>query len=134
SRIALQEAVRCEMPDRLVLDVLWDTDQEVHWTRHFGPISGSDPKLTNPAERYVIMAFAYATNMGAAQLAKHMRGTVSEHEIPFVNRCHITSEKLEAAKTDLINRYHQYDLPKRWALLRMWQLGYLRDASTCAGG
>ncbi|MFL5652638.1 MAG: hypothetical protein ACJ8CB_00415 [Ktedonobacteraceae bacterium] len=36
--------------------------QENHWTRHFGPISGSDPKLTNPAERYVITSFAYGTN------------------------------------------------------------------------
>src|SRR5258708_12035304 len=47
-------------------------------------------------------------------MAKHMRGIVSEHEITFVNRRHITLDKLEAAKTDLINRYHQYDLPKRW--------------------
>ena len=78
------------------------------------PFPGSDPKLSNPAERYVIISFAYGTNMGAAQLAKHMRGIVTEHEITFANRRHITSEKLEAAKADLINRYHLYDLPKRW--------------------
>lgn len=111
---ALQEALHQEMPDRSVLDVLWDTNEENHWTRHFGPISGSDPKLSNPAERYVITSFAYGTNMGATQLAKHMRGIVTEHEITFANRRHITSEKLEAAKTDLINRYHLYDLPKCW--------------------
>src|SRR6266571_7019737 len=114
SRIALQEAVRQLMPDRSVLSVLWDTDQEVHWTRHFGPISGSDPKIPNPAERYVTTSFAYGTNMGAAQLAKHMRGVISAHEITFTNRRHVTLEKLEAAKADLINRYHQYDLPKNW--------------------
>jgi len=114
SRIALQEALRQHLPDRSVLDVLWDSNEAVHWTKHFGPISGSDPKLAHPAERYVITAFAYGTNMGAAQLAKHMRGAVSEHEIRFVNRRHITLEKLEAAKADLINRYYQYDLPKLW--------------------
>ncbi len=114
SRVALQEALRHHMPDRSVLDVLWDTNEEVHWTRHFGPISGSDPKLAHPDERYVITSFAYGTNMGAAQMAKHMRGIVSEHEITFVNRRHITLDKLEAAKTDLINRYYQYDLPKGW--------------------
>src|SRR5258708_34771363 len=47
-------------------------------------------------------------------MAKHMRGIVSEHEITFVNRRHITLDKLEAAKADLINRYFQYDLPKCW--------------------
>src|SRR2546423_10221803 len=52
--------------------------------------------------------------MGAAQMAKHMRGIVSEHEITFENRRHITLDKLEAAKADLINRYYQYDLPKCW--------------------
>ncbi len=114
SRVALQEALRCLMPDRSVLDVLWDTNEDVHWTRHFGPISGSDPKLAHPEERYVITSFAYGTNMGAAQMAKHIRGIVSEHEITFVNRRHITLDKLEAAKVDLINRYYQYDLPKCW--------------------
>ena len=114
SRIALQEALRQHLPDRSVLDILWDSNEEVHWTRHFGPISGSDPKLAHPAERYVITSFAYGTNMGAAQLAKHMRGAVSEHEITFANRRHITLEKLEAAKADLVNRYYQYELPKRW--------------------
>src|SRR5947207_1545369 len=98
SRVGLQEALRRSMPDRSVLDVLWDTNEEVHWTRHFGPISGSDPKLAYPDERYVITSFAYGTNMGATQMAKHMRGIVSEHEITFVNRRHITLDKLEAAK------------------------------------
>src|SRR6266571_5107391 len=114
SRIALQEALRHTLPDRSVLDVLWDSNEDVHWTRHFGPISGSDPKLAHPEEHYVITSFAYGSNMGAAQMAKHMRGIVSEHEITFVNRRHITLDKLEAAKADLINRYYQYDLPKCW--------------------
>jgi len=114
SRIALQEALRQHLPDRSVLDILWDTNEDVHWTRHFGPISGSDPKLPYPAERYVATAFAYGSNMGASQLAKHTRRRVSEHELTFTNRRHITIEKMEAALTDLINRYHQYDLPKRW--------------------
>ncbi len=114
SRIALQEALRHYLPDRSVLDVLWDTNEEVHWTRHFGPISGSDPKLAHAVERYVIASFAYGSNMGAAQMAKHMRGIVSEHDITFVNRRHMTLDKLEVAKADLINRYCEYDLPKSW--------------------
>lgn len=52
--------------------------------------------------------------MGAAQLAKHMRGIISEHAITFTNRRHSTSEKLDAAKADLVNRYEQQELPKRW--------------------
>jgi hypothetical protein len=29
------------------------------WNRHFGPLSGSDPKIENPEERYILTAFSY---------------------------------------------------------------------------
>ena len=54
------------------------------------------------------------TGPSAAQLAKHMRGVITAHEITLTNRRHSTLEKLDAAKADLVNRYFQYDLPKQW--------------------
>jgi hypothetical protein len=73
SRVALQEAVRRHMHDRSVLDVLWDTNEDVHWMRHFGPISGSDPKLAHPDERCVITSFAYGTDTDAATVIQQAR-------------------------------------------------------------
>jgi hypothetical protein len=37
-----------------ILDVLADTEEWLNWTRHFGPISGHDSKLANPAKRYLV--------------------------------------------------------------------------------
>jgi hypothetical protein len=43
-----------------------------------------------------------------------MSGAVSAHMLSFVNRRHITVEKLEGAQRELIELYLQLDLPKAW--------------------
>ncbi|MEA2732884.1 MAG: hypothetical protein QOF70_7359, partial [Acetobacteraceae bacterium] len=34
------------------------------FTRHFGPLSGSDPKIGKAAERYLLTIFAMGCNLG----------------------------------------------------------------------
>lgn len=48
---------------------------------HFGPASGSDPKIKEALARYVLTVFAHGTLLGPAQVAAHMRGKVSVHEL-----------------------------------------------------
>ena len=52
--------------------------------------------------------------MGPAQTARHTRGLVSAHELGYVNRRHVSTRKLEAAITDVVNAYSKLDLPKVW--------------------
>jgi hypothetical protein len=84
------------------------------WTRHFGPLSGSDPKLDRATERYLLTTFAHGCNLGPMQAARHMRGAVSAHTLSFVNRRHVTAAKLNAASRDIINLYARFPLPKLW--------------------
>ncbi|MEB1303896.1 Tn3 family transposase, partial [Xanthomonas campestris pv. campestris] len=70
------------------------------WPRHFGPLSGSDAKIEQPTERYVLTAFTYGCNLGPAQAARHLRGAVSAHMLSFVNRRHVDANKLAAACRD----------------------------------
>ena len=56
---ALQERV----PQRNLIDVLRNVEYWTNWSRHFGPLSGSDPKIDNPRERYVVAAFTYGCNL-----------------------------------------------------------------------
>jgi hypothetical protein len=42
------------------------------WPRHFGPLSGSEPKLADPIQRYILTVFAYGCNPGPTQAARHM--------------------------------------------------------------
>lgn len=41
----LERTLRERMPETNILDVLSETEHWLHWTRHFGPLSGFEPKL-----------------------------------------------------------------------------------------
>jgi TnpA family transposase len=111
---ALGAAVTSRMPERHLLDILANTEYWTNFTRHFAPLSGSDPKLERAVERYILTVFAIGCNLGPNQAARHMEGAVSAHMLSWVNRRHVTIEKLEAAQRDLIELYLQLDLPQVW--------------------
>jgi TnpA family transposase len=111
---ALEAILAERLPERPILDILCTTAAWTGWPRHFGPLSGSEPKLARPTERYVLTAFAFGCNLGPVQAARHLRGQASAHMLGFCNRRHITTATLEAATRDLINAYHQCALPRLW--------------------
>jgi TnpA family transposase len=111
---ALAAALQPYLPRRSVLEILKNMHHWTGWTRHFGPLSGSDPKLEDPITRYVILAFGQGCNLGFAQTARHLRNDVSAHELSFVNRRHVTAARIDRAIVDLVNAYHQCTLPKLW--------------------
>ena len=48
------------MPERHLLDVLKNVHHGIRYTRHFGPPSGADPKLSDAVSRYIFTVFGYA--------------------------------------------------------------------------
>ena len=111
---ALLDAVSERFPERNLIDILRNVDYWTNFTRHFGPMSGSDPKLERATERYLLTSFTYGCNLGPTQAARHMRGVVTGKEISFVNRRHVSVDKLNAALVDIINRYNVLKLPGIW--------------------
>jgi TnpA family transposase len=111
---SLETAILAKMPERNLLDILTHVEHWLNWTRHFGPISGNEPKLADASERYLLTVFGYGCNLGPNQMARHAKGLVSSHALSYTNRRHITSGKLEAAIRDLINAYNRLNLPKCW--------------------
>lgn len=115
SAIALQHTLTQQMPSRHILDILANIEHWMGFTRHFGPISGNETKLKQPAERYLMTIFAMGCNLGPAQAARHLAGSqVSEHMLSFVNRRHLSLENLETALRELNEVYLRLDLPKIW--------------------
>jgi len=110
----LEAAIHQRLPERNLIDILHNVEYWINWTRHFGPLSGSEPKLERPTERYLLTTFAYGCNLGASQGARHMRGAVTPRMLSFINRRHINVQKLNEALKDIINVYHQLALPKLW--------------------
>jgi TnpA family transposase len=111
---ALEVAVAERMPERNLIDVLCAAEHHTGWAGRMGPLSGSEPKLEDARERYLMTAFCYGTNMGPAQTARHTRGLVTAHELGYVNCRHVSVQKLDAATTDVINAYAGLDLPRVW--------------------
>jgi hypothetical protein len=111
---ALIEKIEERFPERNLIDILRNVDYWTNFTRHFGPLSGSEPKIERATERYLLTTFTYGCNLGPTQAARHMRGIVTAKELAFVNRRHVTVDKLNAALVDIINRYRVLNLPSVW--------------------
>lgn len=110
----LETLIQEKISEKSLIDILKNVDYWTNFTRHFSPISGSDPKLEKAKERYLLTLFAYGCNLGPTQAARHMRKTITAHMLSFVHRRHISLNKLNAALVDIINRYNVLELPKFW--------------------
>ena len=113
SAIALEETIKERLPERSLLDILARTAYWLGWWHRFGPASGSGPKLARPMLRYVLVTFAYGSNSGPAQAARHMRG-VSAHELGATANRHATIDKLNRAIADVVDAFLGLDLAKAW--------------------
>jgi TnpA family transposase len=102
------------MPQRSLLDILVNVEHLTNFTNHFGPASDSEPKIERAAERYLLTIFAIGSSLGPVQAARHLGGVVTARMLSFANRKHVTVEKLEASRRELIEFYLTLDLPKAW--------------------
>jgi len=114
SALALEAAVKDRLPERSLLEILGRATRWLRWYRHLGPLSGSDPKLADPLERYLLVAFTYGCNLGPHQAARHLAGLVTAHELSSTARRHVSLTSLNKAIGDVVNAYLELDLPKMW--------------------
>ncbi|MDR7304480.1 Tn3 family transposase [Haloactinomyces albus] len=114
SAVALEAAIHQRLPERSLLDILTRTAYLTGWHRHFGPTSGSDPKVRDTLGRYVTTTYAYGTNLGPAEVARHMRGRVSAHEIYTAGNKHSDPSKVYRGSMDVINEFAKLDVAGIW--------------------
>jgi TnpA family transposase len=109
-----EHELRVRMPERHLLDILKHAEHWARYTRHFGPPSGSDPKLTQAVQRYLFTVFGYGCNLGPSQTARHAPEIASAQALRRINAQHINADKLEAAMVDVIDQYARFPLPRIW--------------------
>jgi TnpA family transposase len=114
SALALETAVHQRLPQRELLAILTRTAYQTGWARHFGPASGSDPKLRDALGRYVATTFCYGTFLGPAELARHMPEQVTARELARAFHQHCGLDRLHSAETDVINAYSRLDITGLW--------------------
>ncbi|WP_158931647.1 Tn3 family transposase [Acidisphaera sp. S103] len=109
-----EQEIRARMPERHLLDILKHAEHWSRYTRHFGPPSGSDPKLVQAVQRYLFTVFGYGCNLGPGQTARHAPDVASAQSLRRINAQHISANKLEAAMVDVIDQYARFPLPRHW--------------------
>ncbi|HSC95441.1 MAG TPA: Tn3 family transposase [Burkholderiales bacterium] len=109
-----EQEVRARMPERHLLDILKNAAHWSRFTRHFGPPSGSDPKLAQAVQRYLFTVFGYGCNLGPNQTARHGPEIATAQALRRINAQHINADKLEAAMVDVISQYVRFQLPRHW--------------------
>jgi TnpA family transposase len=112
--VAFEREVHAQMPERHLLDILKYAEHWARYTRHFGPPSGSDPKLAQAVQRYLFTVFGYGCNLGPSQTARHAPKIATAQALRRINAQHINAEKLEAAMVDVIGQYVRFSLPRHW--------------------
>ena len=112
--LRLEAAIHDRLPQRALLDILTRTAYLLGWHHHFGPASGSDPKIRDTLARYVLTVFAHGTLLGPAQVAAHMHGQVSVHELTLAANKHATAAKIEKASATVINAFSKLDVTAMW--------------------
>lgn len=111
--LTLEAAIHERLPHRSLLDVLTRVAYLTGWWRHFGPASGSDPKIRDAMGRYVLTAFTYGGNLTATEVARHMKH-VSAHEIYTAANKHTDAGKIHKASVDVINAFAKLDVAGVW--------------------
>jgi Tn3 transposase DDE domain len=109
----LAAAIARRMPERSLLSIVARTAYWLGWHHHFGPASGSDPKIADPLGRYCLAVFTGGTNLGPYETARHIAG-VSARELSMVRNRHIDLNKLNAAIASMVNAFAELDVVKAW--------------------
>ena len=109
----LAEAIARRMPERSLLSIVARTAYWLGWHHHFGPASGSDPKISDPLGRYCMAVFTGGVNIGPYEAARHIAG-VSARELSMVRNRHIDLSKLNAAIATVVNAFAELDVVKAW--------------------
>lgn len=113
SAAKLGEEIKTRIPERTLIQILPRTTYWLGWWRHFGPASGKEPKLRKPQDRYVLTTFAWGSNMGPYEVARHITG-ITAHEISLARNRHVTLVKLNKAIAEVVNAFTQLDVVRAW--------------------
>jgi len=109
----LTELIKNRMPQRNLLDIIVDTEKTLNWSKPFGSISGFESKIKDPSMSYAVTTFCYGSHLGPMQTERSLP-VLSRKHLEWINRRHITEEKLEKAINMLVNGYNRFLLPTYW--------------------
>jgi len=106
----VDEAIRAQLPEASILDVLTEVEKWLDLHRLFGPLSGFETKVDDPRKRFITTLFCYGCNLGPTQTARSVK-SLSRKQVAWLNLKHVTEQKLDKAIFKVINAYTRSPAP-----------------------
>ena len=110
----IENLIRSRLPERSLLDILTNAHHHTGWAYEFGPISGTEGKLENAIEKYILTNFCYGTSLGPTQTAKHVRFEIEPRTLSRINKKHFTLNSLTKAIVKIIDCLNEFPLLRVW--------------------
>ena len=110
----IENLIRLRMPERSLLDILTNGHHHTAWAVEFGPIAGTEGKLENAIEKYILTNFCYGTSLGPTQTSKHVRFEIEPRTLSRINKKHFSLRSLNKAITRVIDCLNQFPLLRAW--------------------
>ncbi len=107
------QALRDNLTDIDIIDLLIET---INWTdidKLFGPLSGHQKKVKDYKKRLVASLLCFGCNLGPSQTARSIK-SLTRKQVAYLNLSHVREKDLIKATEKIINTYNEYDLPKFW--------------------
>jgi TnpA family transposase len=109
----LDKAIKANMPEIDIIDLLVDTTKWVPLKQFFRPLSGHQTKIKNYDKHLVANLFCYGCNLGPTATARSLQG-MTRKQIANLSLNHIREKGLVKATEHVINTYNEYELPGYW--------------------
>lgn len=110
----IENLIRARLPERSLLDILTNGHHHTGWADEFGPISGTEAKIDNAIEKYILTNFCYGTSLGPTQTAKHVRFEIEPRTLSRLNKKHFNLKSLTKAITKIVNCLNEFPLLRAW--------------------
>ncbi len=109
----VDQALRDNLPDINIIDLLLECLDWTEIDRAFQPLSGHQRKVRDYKKRLVASLVCFGLNLGPSQTARSIK-SLTRKQIAYLNLSHIREKDLIKATETIINAYNEYDLPRYW--------------------
>lgn len=109
----LGDILRERMGKINLLDLITDVEKWLDLSKHFGPLSGFDSRIDDPALRFILTLFCFGTNIGPVETARSVKG-ISRKQIAWLNLKRVTEKRLDKVIAKVNNAYKKYRLIECW--------------------
>lgn len=109
----VDQALRDNLADINIIDLLIETTNWTEIDKLFGPLSGHQKKVRDYKKRLVASMLCFGCNLGPSQTARSIK-SLTRKQVAYLNLSHVREKDLIKATEKVINTYNEYDLPKFW--------------------